>query len=307
MVTHPHAKVNGFRPGGGAARTGQTGGGGMDLFLGVDGGGTGCRAAVCDAAGRVLGRGEAGPANISVDVMGASENIRQAIGGAMAQADVPGSLAGAVLGLAGANVAGAADRVAALLPYAGLRIVSDAVIAARGALGPGDGLLALIGTGSVFARQQGGQVRLFGGRGFLLGDEGSGAVLGRRLLAEALRADDGFRPMTPLLAAVLAQYGGADRLLAHALTAPPAAFARHAPDLWHSDDPAAAAIVAAETASVAACLDALQPRGGPALPVVFAGGLGPAYAARLAGRWPMAAPQGAALDGALAMAREGRA
>lgn len=274
----------------------------MDLFLGVDGGGTGCRAAICDAAGRVLGRGEAGPANISVNVQNAAENIRQAIGSAMAQADVPGVFAGAVLGLAGANVAGAADRVAALLPYTGLRIVSDAVIAARGALGPGDGLMALIGTGSVFARQLGGQVRLFGGRGFLMGDEGSGAVLGRRLLAQALRADDGFCPMTPLLAAVLARHGGADGLLSFALTAQPADFATYAPQVMAGDDPAATEILRDEAAAVAAILDALQ--GGAGLPVVFTGGLGPGYAAALAGRWPIAAPLGTALDGALAMARE---
>ena len=34
----------------------------MPLFLGIDGGGTGCRAVVADATGRVLGTGAAGPA-----------------------------------------------------------------------------------------------------------------------------------------------------------------------------------------------------------------------------------------------------
>ena len=35
-----------------------------DLFLGVDGGGTQCRARLADRAGRILGEGIAGPANI---------------------------------------------------------------------------------------------------------------------------------------------------------------------------------------------------------------------------------------------------
>src|SRR5258705_259034 len=34
------------------------------LFLAVDGGGTGCRARLCDAAGNRLGQADAGPANI---------------------------------------------------------------------------------------------------------------------------------------------------------------------------------------------------------------------------------------------------
>ncbi|MDE3240946.1 MAG: ATPase, partial [Paracoccaceae bacterium] len=47
----------------------------MQLFLGIDGGGTGCRAAVADARGRILGRGKAGPANIVTDPDGARANI----------------------------------------------------------------------------------------------------------------------------------------------------------------------------------------------------------------------------------------
>ena len=47
----------------------------MTLYLGVDGGGTGCRAAVCDATGRILGEGAAGSANIWTDPEGALVNI----------------------------------------------------------------------------------------------------------------------------------------------------------------------------------------------------------------------------------------
>ena len=35
-----------------------------ELFLGVDGGGTRCRARLADLSGKILGEGSAGPANI---------------------------------------------------------------------------------------------------------------------------------------------------------------------------------------------------------------------------------------------------
>ena len=47
----------------------------MALFLGIDGGGTGCRAAVCDGAGRILGEGRGGPSNIASDPDGARANM----------------------------------------------------------------------------------------------------------------------------------------------------------------------------------------------------------------------------------------
>ncbi len=36
------------------------------LFLGIDGGGSKCRARLCDGAGRALGEGEAGAANVAL-------------------------------------------------------------------------------------------------------------------------------------------------------------------------------------------------------------------------------------------------
>jgi glucosamine kinase len=39
----------------------------MDLVIGIDGGGSGCRAAVADRSGRILGEAQGGPANIATD------------------------------------------------------------------------------------------------------------------------------------------------------------------------------------------------------------------------------------------------
>jgi glucosamine kinase len=154
----------------------------MTLCLGIDGGGTGCRAAVCDASGRILGEGRSGPANIASDPDGALANIlsaaRAACPDGVALADLT-----AVLGLAGANVAQAADRLRPHLPFARARIETDAMIAVKGALGDDDGIVAALGTGSVFAAQRGAgggpAIRQIGGWGVVLGDEGSGAWIAR--------------------------------------------------------------------------------------------------------------------------------
>lgn len=276
----------------------------MQLVLGVDGGGTGCRAAVADLSGRVLGRGEAGAANIASEPDGAADNIRLAIERALGQAGGTGTqIRRAVLGLAGANLPGAPERLAETLPYPQVDIVTDAITAARGALGDRDGILAAIGTGSVFAVQRGGTIRQYGGYGFLLGDEGSGASLGRALLSRALRAHDGVVPMTPLLTQVLDDIGGPGQIVAFAFTARPVDFAAYAPQLTASTDPAALAIRADAEGEVARMLDALQ--AGTGLPVVFLGGLGPHYVRRFQSRWPILPALGTGLDGALHLAGQG--
>lgn len=275
----------------------------MSLFLGIDGGGTGCRAALADAEGTIIGRGDAGPANISIEVESACANILTAARQALQQAgrdDLDGI--GTVLGLAGANVTASARRLQAMLPFRRVRIVTDAVTAATGALGGVDGIVAALGTGSVFAVQSGGEMRQFGGRGFLLGDEGSGAVMGRSLLADALRAEDGFLPMSPLLQEVLDELGGIEGVISFGLHAKPAEFGRFAPRITAGGDPAAERIFAAAVAEIRAMIDSLQ--AGRNLPVVFLGGLAPHYTARLAGCWPLREPQGTGVDGALALARQ---
>lgn len=271
----------------------------MTIFLGIDGGGTGCRAAASDAADCILGHGTAGPANVNTDLPGTRANVLAAAGEALAGRDPKHVVA--VLGLAGANVRSAAEALRASLPFAHIRIVSDAVTAARGALGASDGIVAAMGTGSVFAVQRGGVMRQFGGRGFLLGDEGSGAVLGRALLSRALRAEDGFAEMTPLLRSLLEEFDGVEGVIRFATTARPAEFGALAPRLIDSLDPAAEAIFGAAVAELRSILATLQ--GAAPLPVTFLGGLGPAYAARLAGLWTIRPALGSGVDGALAMAR----
>jgi glucosamine kinase len=278
----------------------------MTLYLGIDGGGTGCRAAVADGEGRILGRGEGGSANIWSDPEGALRNILAAARVAADEAGADLATLHAVLGLAGANVAATVENLAPRLPFARTRIESDAVIALRGALGPEDGITAAIGTGSVFGVQRAGTIRMIGGWGFLLGDQGSGAQIGRALLERALLAHDGLAPASPLLTAVLAESGGPAGLVAWSRSAVPADYARFVPRILDAagTDSGAAAVLAEADAAIAGAIDRLMADG--PLPLCFLGGLGRAFAARLAPRYPglIRAPRGTGLDGALALARE---
>ena len=280
----------------------------MSLFLGVDGGGTGCRAAVADVSGLIIGQGHAGPANIASDPDGARANILAATHEALTAA-VGAERVGQVLptlsaglGLAGANAAGAAQRLRAGLPFARLRVETDAFAAVRGALRNRDGIVAALGTGSVFACQTGGIIRQIGGWGLVLGDDGSGAWLGRAALRLALRAADGFLPQTPFLRQISDEHGGKDGIIAFSLTARPVDFAALVPGLLVADDPDVRGLLDRAAEDVAEGIAVLQTE--PVLPVTFIGGLGVTYAERLAGRWPIVPALGSALDGALLLARE---
>jgi glucosamine kinase len=145
-------------------------------------------------------------------------------------------------------------------------------------------------------------VRQIGGWGLVLGDEASGAWIGRALCSAALRAVDGFRAMTPLLAELVEEKGGPQGLVSYSLGARPADFATMAPRVVRSEDEAARGIMAMAENEVCAAVELL--RGTDALPVVFLGGLGPVFAARLSGRWPIREALGTSLDGALRLARE---
>jgi glucosamine kinase len=147
---------------------------------------------------------------------------------------------------------------------------------------------------------------VIGGWGFLLGDQGSGARIGRAACEAALLAHDGLAAATPLLAGLLADHGGPSGLVAFGRRANPADFARLVPRVIAAEaasDPAGRAVMAEAEAAVAAAVDRLEADG--PLPVCFLGGLGPELARRLAPRYPgmIRPPLGTGLDAALAMAR----
>ncbi|WP_175558050.1 BadF/BadG/BcrA/BcrD ATPase family protein [Roseibium suaedae] len=279
-----------------------------DYFLGVDGGGTSCRAAVSDRSGAILGRAQAGAANITTDPDGALQTILQVCRQALEHAGLAQDLElyPAYLGLAGSMTGQAGERLKPLLPFSFSEVRSDGVIALEGALGPRDGMIAILGTGSLFMARQGSELTSLGGRGFLLGDHGGGARLGRALLEECLLACDGLRPFTPLLEKTLAGFGnGLSGVISFAKSSPPSAFATYAADLFSSagqGDEAAIQILSEAAHLINLSLDKIRFDGCDALCLL--GGLSRSYDSWIAPhhRSLLKEPQGDGLSGAISLA-----
>src|SRR5690606_23715588 len=105
-------------------------------------------------------------------------SITEAAKAAFRDAGLDGDAVGeasAFLGLAGTNVGDLARYVHDRLPFRHTDIDSDGLIALQGALGDGDGAVAILGTGTIYMARKAGTVRYIGGWGFTVGDLGSGA------------------------------------------------------------------------------------------------------------------------------------
>lgn len=168
---------------------------GSPLFIGIDGGGTGCRARIEDAEGRVLGTGIAGPAAVRLGIDKSMAALQSASLAAAADAGLPPEALASMdagIGLAGIGRKGALEQIIAQPhSFRSVVYVNDANIACIGAHGGRDGGIVIIGTGSVgFAVVGGLEIRV-GGYGFPISDEGSGADLGLQAIRVALRAYDG--------------------------------------------------------------------------------------------------------------------
>lgn len=283
----------------------------MPHLFGIDGGGTNCRAAVADPAGRILGRGRSGAANIMTDPDGALESIVTAARTACEDAGLPPDTVAegtAVLGLAGANIGDFGPRIEARLPFRAARVETDAMTALHGALGEHDGAVAIVGTGSVFIARRGDEIRTVGGWGFMVGDLGSGARVGRALLQEALLAHDGVHKGSALTDEVLKRFdGNPQSLVEYAHMARPGEFGTFASlvfDYAERGDPIGRSLVEGAVRSVEEALDAIMPPGCERLCLL--GGLAGRYRESLGARYRAALcdPLGDALAGAIALARQ---
>lgn len=207
-----------------------------EFFIGVDGGGTGCRAVVSDGDGAILGHGQSGSANIVTDPEMSLVNVRTAIDNAFADAGLTQdhyAESHAVLGLAGGNVEGVGLAIERALPFAHADVEFDGLIALQGALGDQDGVVAILGTGTAYIMRQNARVHSVGGWGFPLSDLGSGARLGQSLLQECLLVHDGIHEGSALTKDVLDGFANKpDNLVEFAWTAKPGDFGKYAPRLF---------------------------------------------------------------------------
>jgi glucosamine kinase len=180
------------------------------LLLGIDGGGTNCRARLCAPSGTPLGEAVAGPANIRLGLQISLSAVLQATNECIAQAglstqDLP--RVAACLALAGASepTALAAARQQRY-PFGHTIITTDAHAACVGAHRGRDGGVIICGTGSIGWAEIKGRHHRVGGWGLLVSDEGSGAWLGREALRRVLWAQDGRIGWTELLRTLFEQF-----------------------------------------------------------------------------------------------------
>ncbi|WP_347332215.1 N-acetylglucosamine kinase [Marinimicrobium locisalis] len=171
-------------------------------FLGIDGGGSKCRASLAEAEGCVLGSALAGPANPLHGLEQTLHSIESAACRALEDAGLPPSaLARLVVGagLAGVNLPSLYKAIRDWPhPFASLYLTTDLRVACLGAHQRDDGAVIVTGTGSCGYVRTDGTDLLVGGHGFPCGDQGSGAWMGLEAIKAVLLASDALGPPTAL-------------------------------------------------------------------------------------------------------------
>jgi len=208
------------------------------VVVGVDGGGTSTRVYVADERARVLFKTtgdrsavQPGAEADSADVIGTL--VKTAVIDAEMGHLMPRAL---VVGVAGV---GREQQKIALQQELERQeiaetvvVITDAEAAMEDAFGEGPGILLISGTGSIaWGRSPAGTVQRCGGWGPVIGDEGSGAWLGRKALQVIAAAHDGREPETALTGALLTalELDDVASIIRWASSATPADFATLAP------------------------------------------------------------------------------
>jgi glucosamine kinase len=280
------------------------------LLLGVDGGGTKCRARLAAASGVILSEAVAGPANIRFGMRASFAAVFEAGAQCLHQAGLPNrdvSKVVACLAFAGASEPGcraAAERQRH--PYRKAVVTTDAHAACLGAHAGRDGAIIITGTGSIGWGELRGQHLRVGGWGPAISDEGSGAWLGQEAVRRILWAYDGRMRWTRLLEQLFRRFGSDPHAIVRwSARATPREFAAIAPrvvDFAAKGDPVAVELMQMGAVHIDAIARDLVAAGGT--PLAIMGGLAPHMEPWLSEetRRHLVRPAGDALDGALRLA-----
>ena len=184
----------------------------MCISVAVDGGGSQCRLAAFSANGEILGRVSIDEhASLALGVDAAWSHIAQGLEAMREQLGYalgwqPDKL---VLGLAGSLLAMRRESLMSLVPDGvTCQIFTDGHAQLLGASGGEPAVCLAIGTGSVIHwMDEQGAVGKAGGWGYPVGDEGSGAWLGLRLMQYCVWDHDGRRQNSLLIPAVQERIG----------------------------------------------------------------------------------------------------
>ena len=279
------------------------------FLLGVDGGGTRCRARLCSHEGDRLGEAVSGPANIRLGLDQSLRSVGQAVNQCLAQAGLaPADLSRitACLALAGASepthLAAAQSRQ---FPFGHTTITTDARAACIGAHGGNPGGVIVVGTGTIGWAEPGG--RRVGGWGLPISDEGSGAWIGCEALRRVLWACDGRTSWTNLLKALFERFeNDPHAIVRFSSGALPRDFGALAPIVVEHasrDDPVGVELMLVAGGHIDRLAERLVALGVQKLALV--GGLASGMAEWISSstRKHLVAPAGDALDGAVRLAR----
>ncbi|HZH34837.1 MAG TPA: BadF/BadG/BcrA/BcrD ATPase family protein, partial [Pyrinomonadaceae bacterium] len=153
---------------------------------------------IADAAGLILGRGIGGASN-HAEQPGGRERLRNAIldsvGEALGKAGLP-QTEQTIFASAHCGMTGGADYkeeiIAEIIKADKLTVGHDAPTALASAVGGGQGIVVIAGTGSiVYGENERGEIARIGGLGFLFSDEGSGFWLALQIIKLAIKEQDG--------------------------------------------------------------------------------------------------------------------
>lgn len=158
----------------------------------VDGGGTKTRAVLVAKDDRRLAEGLAGPSNLMIGARQARATVDKACQEAINNAGLGEQ---AILPLYCAMAGGSNAQLCrefSDIPPAPEILVTDAYASMIGALGGNPGVGIVVGTGTAgYSLNRQGHMRECGGWGLAIGDEGSGAWIGRTALSIAVKIIDG--------------------------------------------------------------------------------------------------------------------
>lgn len=281
------------------------------LLLGVDGGGTRCRARLCAADGTILGEAETGPANIRLGLEQSLNAVVQAVRQCLLQARLqPKDLSRITACLALAGASEPSDLAAAQAqkyPFGQVTITTDARAACLGAHRGQPGGVIVVGTGTIGWAELGARTCRVGGWGLPVSDEGSGAWIGLEALRRVLWAYDERISWTGLLTAVFDRFErNPHAIVRFSSDASPGDFGAFAPlvvEHANEGDPVGVKLMQAAAAHIDQLSDRLVSYGVQRLALV--GGLAPVMVDWIAPatRARLVPAAGDALDGALQLAR----
>lgn len=181
------------------------------LYLGIDGGGTKCKAIIVNSDNHILGTGISGPANPLHGFEQTTHSIIESAQLALTDAgltDVSLDQLTAGIGLAGVNLPVLFKQMSEWAhPFKSCHLTTDLLIACLGAHEGQDGAVMITGTGSCGFSHVNHHSVFLGGHGFSHGDKGSGAWTGLKAIEHVLLSLDGLAPNTSLV----------NRLLQHLL------------------------------------------------------------------------------------------